>query len=292
MRILLLSISILFFYGCNNKKKVYEYTVEPSLDKGVFVLAADTSISDIIQQCKTTYENRYDSVILNVQYMSDKEVINALEQKKTNMGVIHRKLSNNEYNRLLKAFSTVPLEKTFAYDAIVLALAKLNRDSVLQMDVLKDCLQSDNCVWVTLPQYQYLFTHLLTYFGIKSSKTTLKLVQNFDELSKVAAMPNTYAVLPFSSFSDSDNPNHKELRAKFTFLSVMKEKNDIVHPSQEDIYLQLYPFILPYNMVLCKLKRSEGMGFVNYLYSVPASKMILKNGLVPAKMPERLVEVK
>jgi phosphate transport system substrate-binding protein len=291
MRILLLSIAILFLPSCNNKKKVFEYTVEPSLDKGVFALAADTSISDIIQQCKITYENRYDSASIRVQYMSDIDVITALEQKKLKMGAIHRKLSNNEYNRLLKAYATMPLEKTFAYDGIVLAVAKLNRDSIIPIDALEKYLKSDNFVWATLPQYQYLYSNLLYHFGISSSKTMLKLVQNFEDLAVIASKPNTLALLPFSSFSDSDNPIHKSLREKFTFLSI-KKNNEIVNPSQEDIYLQIYPFILPYNLVLCKLKRSEGMGFVNYLYSVPASKMILKNGLVPAKMPERLVEVK
>lgn len=290
--ILLLSIFCLFFYGCNSKKKVYEYAVEPSLNKGNFTIVSDTSIVDIFGQCIVAYEHLYDSAHIEVRYRTDENVINVLENKESQIGALHRKLTNNEYNRLLKVYSTMPLEKIFAYDAIVIATAHRTSDTSMNLLQVKQMLQKEGIGWATLPQYQYLFKVLLEHFDIKDNKKPLTLVDNIEKLSQLASQRDMLCVLPFSSFSDEDNASHRAIRAMFSFISIINEDKVVVYPSQEDIYLQLYPLIIPYNMVLCKVKRSEGMGFVNFLFSPQVGKMMLKNGLVPAKMPERLVEIK
>jgi phosphate transport system substrate-binding protein len=62
-------------------------------------------------------------------------------------------------------------------------------------------------------------------------------------------------------------------------------------PAQANIYRKYYPLSRDVYMYTREWKRDVGYGFIAYVSSVAGQKIFLNNGLVPATMPVRLVEL-
>jgi hypothetical protein len=277
------------FLACQPKKK--SQNIYEDINKGSFEFLADTSLKYIFDQITTIYLNKFDSTTITTEYLRDEKIIASLKSKNKRIALLHRKLNNNEYNQLLSVYKTIPLERVFAYDAIALAVAKSSNDSIIKLAEFKENLKTKSQQIICLTQDKKLLQDLLKTLEIQVSNYPVLLVESLENMKEyISKNPNTIGIMLFSNFSDEDNPLHRNIRNDFSFLGI---QNDTIttYPSQEDIYLKLYPLSLPYNLILCKVARAEGIGFVNFLFKPQVSKLILKNGLVPAIMPERYFEI-
>lgn len=62
-------------------------------------------------------------------------------------------------------------------------------------------------------------------------------------------------------------------------------------PEQAYVLTKEYPIIRPVYMYTREVRRDVGLGFISYVSSAQGQKIFLNNGLVPATMPVRLVEL-
>ena len=62
-------------------------------------------------------------------------------------------------------------------------------------------------------------------------------------------------------------------------------------PAQAYVFLQYYKFIAPVYIYSREIDRSVGLGFISFVSSAPGQKIIQEGGLVPARMPVRIVQL-
>src|SRR5690606_10392830 len=89
-----------------------------------------------------------------------------------------------------------------------------------------------------------------------------------------------------SLISNKHSSSSRDIVDRFKLLGI-KNDSSTIYPSQSSIYTKEWPLILPYNVLYCNLSLEDGVGFVKFIHTRQASKLILKAGLVPIILPER-----
>ena len=92
-----------------------------------------------------------------------------------------------------------------------------------------------------------------------------------------------------------DDPGMKEIVGNIRVASVAKKDSSgtrvVYELSQSSIAAKKYPLQRKVNVVVGNIPELLGTGFVNFMYRSKASRIFLKAGLVPEKMPERQVKI-
>jgi phosphate transport system substrate-binding protein len=102
--------------------------------------------------------------------------------------------------------------------------------------------------------------------------------------------------VPFSFVSDTDDDRVKKALKRIKILSLRtidKEGEEIeVSANQSDIALGAYPLIRQINVV-SRFSYSDNLQwlFMNFLYKERGARIFLKDGLIPARMPPREINV-
>ncbi len=113
--------------------------------------------------------------------------------------------------------------------------------------------------------------------------------------SYIAANLNTIGFISFAEISDMDDPTAQAILEGVKVLSVSKTNAEgikqVYELSQSTIATNSYPLQRSVTVVKGNISQLLGTGFVNFVYRSKASRIILKAGLIPAKMPEREIKV-
>lgn len=282
-------------FSCKNNPDKKPYADSYDLDKvnvGEVKIFADYSTKSLLEQLGTVYSAHFPKASIAVEYKSDNEVMDAIYSDSVRLIVLMRECTSAEINKLKSLYQAVPLQYTFAYDAIALVKDKESEHSLIDISQLNSWIEKPSDIFVTISEHIGMFQHLLRQKGVIEGNRNLKVVKDLDELKTYLKLnPESIGVLPFSLVSDQYNPKAKEIAAKFRWIGIKDEKGEEVFPSQSTIYTKEWPLVLPYTVLYTKLRDEEGVGFVKFIHTRQASKLILKAGLIPFSMPERSIKV-
>jgi phosphate transport system substrate-binding protein len=111
----------------------------------------------------------------------------------------------------------------------------------------------------------------------------------------IAKNPTAIGFISFAAISDIDEPAAQAILQRVKVLPVAKAdslgKKIVIPMSQSTIASNDYPFQRYVTVVKGNTPELLGTGFVNFLYRSKASRIMLKAGLVPEKMPERQIKI-
>jgi phosphate transport system substrate-binding protein len=109
-----------------------------------------------------------------------------------------------------------------------------------------------------------------------------------DVIARVEADSSAMGFVPFSAFSDLDNPPMKAMRARIRLVAVSQNDSSAAFlPNQSTLADGSYPLRRPVHMVLAEGKSGLGTGFVSFVANHKGQRIILKQGLAPTKVPTR-----
>ncbi|MCO5249098.1 MAG: hypothetical protein M9887_09145 [Chitinophagales bacterium] len=296
-RFLLFLFILPILFGCERfKEKESQRNINFDLDRinvDTVKLHADKNTEILVRQLGDVYTSSFPEAKLDITYDNDHEVKEAIYNNDSRLVIRLQAFDTDEMEYIHSVYKTKPIQHTFAYDAIALVKDKSETDTLIKYPDLQQIIQQGEDKFVSTQEHMGMFAQLLTKYGITEGKRVLKTVENIDDLQRFLNLhPEYIGLLPFSLVSNPSSQKAADIISKFNWVAIQDTLGHIIHPSQSTIYTKEWPFILPYTVTYCNLSLKKGVGFVKFIHSRPAQKLILKAGLIPYTMPERLVIIK
>ncbi|WP_395057390.1 PstS family phosphate ABC transporter substrate-binding protein [Flavobacterium sp.] len=292
---LLVLISCLFIvvFSCDKKTKSQE---EETILKGKATILVDETLLPVIEDQKQVFENQYNASISLVG-KSELEIVQLLSKNKQQLAILSRELTENEAE-IFRVKKITPRITSLGTDAIAFISHKNNSDTIIDLEKVITFVQGKN---------QNDFKGMV--FDNPNSST----VRYIKELAKINNLPKdkiysfqtNNEVIQFVSknkgligivgvnWLSQPSPAMQESVSKIKVLSVKSLMTEtFVKPSQDNIASGLYPLTREIKMLNYQPFPGLGMGFASFVSGDIGQRIILKSGLVPAKIPNRNIKIR
>ncbi len=289
-------LAVMSLVAC--KDKSFDSRTE-NMNKGTITIYAESEYRVLVEELIQSYENVYPESNIQPVFASDAEVMQALLQDKTRMAFLGHGLTENQMKAMEKMQEIEPEQFLIGREAIAIIASYDYPDSVFYFDAFLQGNSGDAGSTAFTPQYVFnaensnMITQLLG--GNLVHDGMFSLANADTVIGYVARNPKAVGFISFAAISDFDDPAVKEMLGKVQVLQVAHRDStgkEIVTPlSQSTIATREYPFQRYVTVVKGNTPELLGTGFVNFLYRSKASRIMLKAGLVPEKMPERQVKI-
>ncbi|MCC8117369.1 MAG: substrate-binding domain-containing protein [Bacteroidales bacterium] len=297
---------------------------------GSSVLFCDESFENIMEQEIDVFEYIYPENHVLARYGTEAEAIDSLMTLDTKTIVIPRDLTAAEVDRIKKK-RRHPRSAKIAVDAVALIVNPENPAEFLSMKEIREILKGETTTWEDLnPHYPnkpivVLFdkegSSMVKYMrdSLLNGESLGPTAQRTDSLSGVveAVLKNKYAIgvvgvsclstdlretASVQSIADEmqdengslsmDDINARIAESGIKTLGVMRDDDRTAYrPFQQNIYDGTYPLTRCIYMITIAPSGSPAAGFYSFVTSFTGQKLIMKTGILPARMNIQVVEV-
>jgi phosphate transport system substrate-binding protein len=289
-------LSLGMFNSCDQRRPDAAATIT-RIDS--VTIYCDEAFRYLMDQEKTVYEATIPDKRVNLIYKPEAEVLDILNKDSFAIVIIGRRLRQSERDEIYKKSRIQVDEYSFAKDGIALIAGEQFKADTLPYKTLAALLSN------TSKQYKLVFegkgSGVISYMFSQFSPTTSAPSSSFAVPNTVALIDylqkddNAIGFIPFGMISDEDDSTARNILKKVKVLNVADldtlGKPRISTASQSDIADGSYPFSRPINLVSHTMDNNVGTGFVNFLYKEQSGRIVLKSGLVPTIMPQRVINV-
>ena len=292
--ILALAIS---FAACSNKQQQNsDKSATGHIDS--ITVYCDEAFQYLIDQEIRIYEIEYPDKHIHTIYTSESEALKRLTTDSFSVVIVGRKLSEQERGDILHRTNLQVEEHTFATDAIaIIANRKLDRNTMPYEDILSLLTNKSSAYNLVFEgNGSGVINYMFAQIARSSVRPSAYAAKNLNELVDYLQKDTKgIGFIPFSRISDEYDTTALQLlkKVKLLYVSRMDSTGKLVSStaSQSEIADGSYPMDRPINFISHSMEDKVGTGFVNFLYSEKSGRIILKDGLVPAIMPQRVVNV-
>lgn len=297
---------------------------------GTSTLFCDDSFENIMEQEIDVFEYIYPDAHVLARYGTEAEALDSLLSLNTRTIVIPRELTSAEVS-ILKKKNRTPRSAKVAVDAVALIVNQENPAEYLSKKEISEILSGETANWEDLnPHYPnkpivVLFDNdgssMMKYMrdSLLDGRNLGPTAQKTGSIAKVveAVRKNKYAIgvigvswlstdlrksstiqdLASEMQNDStslsmDDINGRVAEAGVKTLGVMKHDNRTAYrPFQENIYNGSYPLTRSIYMITISPSGSPGGGFFSFVTGFAGQKLIMKTGVMPARMNINIVEL-
>ena len=258
----------------------------------------DEAFKFLIDQEIRIYEFEQSDKHIHVVYAPEAEVLKRLFTDRSSVVIVGRRLRDQEKKDLLHLSNIQPEERVFATDAVaIIANRSLDRDTIPYSEVLSLLTNKSN-------KYDLVFegngsgvvNYMFSQIAHASVRPSAYAAGNLGEL--VAYLQKDHkgiGFIPFERISGENDTAARSLLKKVKVLYVSRPDSTgrIVASTacQSEIADGSYPLDRPINFISHSMEQKVGTGFVNFLNTEQSGRIILKAGLVPVIMPQRIINV-
>ncbi len=274
-------------------------------------VSADESYSLIIDAEKDAFEGTYPDAHVKVVYKPEGELVKDLMRPgdSTRFIVISRDL-NDEEKKFFESKNSHPTVLKVAYDAVAIINNKENSNDSLSVEQLRQILAQKITTWKDLDPRSKAEPINVVFDNKQSGNARFikeKLLNNSDKfpsncyavntnqdvINYVSEHPNAMGVIGVNWISDKDDSTSKAIMKKIKVVAISSDSlpNAYFKPYQAFIYQKTYPLCRPVYIINREGRMGLGTGFAIYIASDKGQRIVLKDGLVPATMPVRLVNI-
>ncbi len=297
---------------------------------GSSLLFCDDSFENIMEQEIDVFEYIYPENHVLARYGTEAEAIDSLMTLNTKTIVIPRDLTAAEVDRIKKK-RRHPRSSKIAVDAVALIVNPENPADFLSMKEIRDILRGETTNWEDLnPHYPnkpivVLFdkegSSMVKYMrdSLLAGESLGPTAQRTDSISGVveAVLKNKYAIgvvgvsclstdlrksASVASIADEmqdengalsmDDINARVAEAGVKTLGVMRDDERTAYrPFQQNIYDGTYPLTRCIYMITIAPSGSPAAGFYSFVTSFTGQKLIMKTGIMPARMNINIMEI-
>lgn len=287
-----LYILFVFFssVSCNTNKDEIPQTAT----SGNLKVAVDEGFWPIMKAEKEIFEYTYKYAKVQQTRTTQDSAIKLLIKDSVRFAVIARKLNAGELD-YLKSLKVYPKTYTFAQDGLLLLSSKKSTDSAFTFSQLRHIAEGKNKGYqLVVDKNQsaslYSFVELLR---LKSSK--LAAVYSSDSVEAlvqyVTEHSNAIGIVGSSWFSEMESKKVQKWLKGVTICSISSDGKAYYQPFQSEIADSLYPLARPIYLISRESQMSLANGYAAFLLGEKGQRIVLKSGLLPAKIPSREVVV-
>jgi phosphate transport system substrate-binding protein len=271
--------------------------------KGRFTLDVDPGLEHVMKLQQEVFEYAHDSVKLNIQYKNEAEMLADFKSRKASVLIMARALDSLEKVSMAKHDTLYVREIKIASDAVALIGNKEFDDKALDIESLKKYFDPSNTAtnvpeMVFEDQHSSVVTFVLNKLGYKEkvSGHVYALKSTEEVIDYVGKNKTAIGFIPFNFLSDVEDEHVKKLNDSIKILSLRakdKEGKEIrVSANQSDVATGDYPLTRNiYTEMRFSYEDNLEWLFVNFLFKDQGEKIFLKDGLIPARMPARDVDI-
>lgn len=303
MRTNLVILFAVLVFSCRERDKKGKILDTPTT--GEITIAVDESLKPLFQAEVQGFEGLYHYAKIKANYVSEDSAVKQLLSDSARLVVITRRLYPHEKYKFDSLKIVVP-QIVVAHEAIALIINKNNPDSLITWDQVTNILKGNISTWnqlypkSKLGDLQVVFDHpesgivryLTDTLGLKKLPSyCFAASTNAEVFAHVSKTENAIGLIGLSWISDKDDPSANQFLKGVTVMGISTDE-DFLKPYKAYIALKKYPLSRKVYMITGEGRTGLGNGFLSYVASDKGQRIILKSGLVPAKAPIRLVEVK
>jgi phosphate transport system substrate-binding protein len=295
---------VVIFYGCGD----YMSKDEETMLSGHLKIGVDNSYEPMMKSQIDVYQalNKYADI--NATYQPESKVFELLLSDSIQAAIVCRPLRGDE----LKYFQSInrkPESTRIAVDAVVLAVNKSQRDTVITMEQLERIFKGQDTLWSQvipgskLGPIRIVFDNsgscnartVMDKFKLTSlPRTCYSLQTNEAVLDYVNENLGSIGMVSFSWIADEEDSLAKANRAKIKTMAIVNPDNNYGElprmPHQGYIYDKSYPLTRDVYYIRTGLRGTLGTGFANHLIGDRGQLIIHKMGMVATHTQVRIIQ--
>lgn len=294
---------------CTPPKDKNKYSDTPTT--GEITVAVDGAFFPLMEAQVEVFNSIYQEARIQLINCSEDDAIRAMIADSARLAVVTRELNQDEI-KTLASQEVDPTTTKIAVDGVALILHPRNPDSLLVLSQVEKIFTGKIKKWNDLGNNNPFGEILLVFDSNRSSnlnyiKKRFK-ISNTDSL-KIYAMKSNEEVVEYVSknenalgvigtnwISDVDDQKGQQFLAKIAVMGIASSDNarqeEFYRPYQAYLYKKKYPLSRDLLVISREGKARLGLGFTAFVTSDRGQRIVLKDGILPATMPIRLVELK
>lgn len=282
------------FVMCNQKEQIK--TSNESILKGTATIFVDETLIPIMEDQVDVFESNYDAKI-NIVPKSESETVVSLFNEKSGIAVLTRNLTAEEYKIFAQKKVTPKITK-FAIDAIAFISNKNNNDTLIDLKNVVDFMKGKPNSTIKGLVFDNPNSSTVRYMnelaGIKAipEKGVYSFKTNQEVIKFVAQNKGMIGVLGVNWLTQP-MPKMQQYVDKVNVLSVKSLSGDSYYaPSQNNIAEGKYPLARDLYIINGQGYSGLGMGFASFVAGDIGQRIVLKSGLLPARVPGRKINIR
>ena len=284
---------IVFFFACNQSNSSKD---KDTIIKGSASIYVDETLTPIIEDQVAVFESKYEAKIKLIQ-KSESETLNSLFHEKAAIAILTRNLTTEEL-KLFEQKKIIPKITLFATDAVAFISNKKNNDTIIALKDIISFMQGKPVASIKGLVFDNPNSSTVRYmnslagikaipekgvFSFKSIDKVIKYVSENDGMIGVVGV----------NWISQPLPAMQKYIDNVTILGVkgLTGENSFT-PSQNNIAERKYPLARDLYIINCQGYSGLGMGFASFVAGDIGQRIILKSGLLPARIPGRNITIR
>jgi len=306
IRLIFTALIIFALISCEQRDKKGNTPDTPTTGK--IRIMADEGYKPIIETSIDVFDSIYRQAKIEPIYTSEGEAVAALIRDSIQVIIITRKLTPEEMKFFNQRGFTPPITP-IAHDAVAFILNPGNRDTVFTVDQIRDILRGNISKWKqinpksTLGDIQLVFDNPLSG-TVRYAKDSIAggaplppnasaLQTNQEVIEYVNKNKHAIGIIAANWISDTDDGGVQKFRREIRIADIAKAAGaEGYGPYQAYLAKGWYPFKRTVYVINAQARKGLGLGFASFLAGDSGQRIVLKDGLLPAQAPTRLIQVK
>ncbi|MFZ4475364.1 MAG: PstS family phosphate ABC transporter substrate-binding protein [Saprospiraceae bacterium] len=297
-------IALTMLCACG-QEKTKEGKVVDTPTTGNIRLMADEAYKPIVETSIDVFDTQYVRAGIEAIYVSEGEAVKALVTDSIQVIIISRQLTADELvyfsNRGFKP-KTTPI----AHDALAIIVHPDNPDTVFTMEQVRRLINGEFTNWSAinpkskLGDVRLVFDNptsgLVRYAKDSIASGTLApkasaLNINEEVIKYVSQQKNALGIIGANWISDTDDKGAQQFLKDIQLVDVAREPGaEGFGPYQAYLATGDYPYKRTVYIIDAQARIGLGQGFASFLAGDQGQRIMLKDGLLPAQAPTRLVK--
>ena len=300
------TILLVFIFSCAEPGA--KFTDTPT--SGNIKIAVDNSYEPIIDAEIYTFEAFYKKAKINAKYAQESEVFDLLMNDSVRLIICNREFNKDEKANF-SARKLKPRITKIAYDALAIIVHPNNLDTLISMEQLNLIFNEKISSWKNINPKSDLGKIKIVFDNTESSnarwmrekflndkalpENCYAASSHAEVIDYVSKNKNAIGMIGVNWVSDKDDTLTMSFLKKINMVSLSQKTNasidEYYKPYQAYIKLNQYPLTRNVYIISREARAGLGTGFASFVAGIKGQQILLKSGMVPAKMPARIIQM-
>jgi len=298
-------LSVICLLSCEEKKDKSGKVVDTPTTGNIRIMV-DEGYRPIIESSIDVFDSIYRQTTIEAVYTSEGQAVDAILRDSVQVIIITRKLTDDELKFFTQRGFSPPMTP-IAYDAVAFILHPENKDTVFTNAQLIDILAGKTTKWSQLNPKSKLgdirvvfdnpLSGTLRYvkdsmlLGAPLTPNASALQTNAEVIAYVGKNKNAIGIIAANWISDTDDGGVQQFRKEIKIADIAKTVDATGYgPYQAYLATGDYPYKRTIYIINAQARKGLGLGFASFLAGDQGQRIVLKDGLLPAQAPTRLIK--
>ena len=287
-------------FGCDASDNPFAYK-KNARGRGKAMIMVDESFKPLFDTSIRVFESQFPNAHVVPVYSGESEILSTFYEGKVRTIAISRDFTSKE-RATLKKMSLEPRSEKIAIDAVALIVHPDNKDTLMDVETLKQILTADNSSWPSTGKSMKIvfdrinsanFNYLLDLTQSKTlSKNVFAVKSNKQVIDYVKKNKDAIGVIGLNWISDEEDFEALNFLDGIQVMAVAKKKGgEYLRPYAG--YLWTKEYALTREIWISTIGGKMGLhaGFIAFMFGEKGQLLVQKSELVPARAPIRLMQI-